>query len=54
MAPVEETIHGNTFWLPTRETTRRREALAAPLYNELRPELAAGALSSSWSVTEET
>lgn len=51
-APVEETIHGRTFWFDTLETTSSLDALIDSLYRVLSPDLVEGTFSSP-SITDD-
>jgi hypothetical protein len=52
IAPVEETIHGRTFWLPTLEITSSLDAFEASLYKLPNPARVEGAFASP-SITDE-
>lgn len=52
IAPVEDTIHGRTFWFDIRDTTSSRDDWDACLYRLLSPDRADGE-SSSVSVTDD-
>lgn len=51
-APVEETIHGRTFWFDTLDTTSSLDVSIPSLYRSLTPDRLEGTLSSP-SITDE-